>query len=390
MWILLLPIVTWPAIAIIFGEANEPFPFYAALASLLNGLHLIFWTAADYYIRTSLRPLNKFTLQFGPFLFLLNFSSTSYLISLYLQDPSVLLTVKTAYTVIFSVLSNFIILLLIAESLSSVLDTPEFSTRRKLNIYAFIGSVIFVLICIMIYLNFQITSQSEECLAVRSYWIRTAWKYLLSIVCIVSAVIILITSYRYRALVTVLMFLSFGFLLLGALWYKDCVQIIRTGSFSRCSEHLVSTAIQLIIETVLAIPGIMGMIWFVINMFLGTLCLIAYLGVRLVCPQYLPQMLWMRRRRDSNENEGVELNLIRLESKSFDPQAHSPSFQETGLCVICLENFIKDERVVYWEVCHHVFHKSCLEKWTAKHNTCPTCKRPAQLQEQDQIGIEQN
>lgn len=40
-------------------------------------------------------------------------------------------------------------------------------------------------------------------------------------------------------------------------------------------------------------------------------------------------------------------------------------------CGICLENFTNDK---YTTCCKHDFHESCLNIWSEKYNSCPTCR----------------
>ena len=47
--------------------------------------------------------------------------------------------------------------------------------------------------------------------------------------------------------------------------------------------------------------------------------------------------------------------------------------EESKKCIICLEDFINNDIVIYLP-CFHVFHKICLMQWIKKHATCPLCK----------------
>ena len=47
--------------------------------------------------------------------------------------------------------------------------------------------------------------------------------------------------------------------------------------------------------------------------------------------------------------------------------------EESKKCIICLEDFINNDIVIYLP-CFHVFHKICLIKWIKRHATCPLCK----------------
>ncbi len=45
-----------------------------------------------------------------------------------------------------------------------------------------------------------------------------------------------------------------------------------------------------------------------------------------------------------------------------------------GECIICLENFQKDEIVTIIN-CNHKYHTHCLYTWFEKKKTCPLCDK---------------
>lgn len=47
-------------------------------------------------------------------------------------------------------------------------------------------------------------------------------------------------------------------------------------------------------------------------------------------------------------------------------------------CGICLEKIVTHE-LYFIPVCEHIFHKKCLSRWTARANSCPTCRTPLLL-----------
>jgi hypothetical protein len=47
--------------------------------------------------------------------------------------------------------------------------------------------------------------------------------------------------------------------------------------------------------------------------------------------------------------------------------------EEEDVCAICLENFRNDKGVKL--TCGHLYHKTCIDKWTAVSDACPLCKR---------------
>ena len=46
-------------------------------------------------------------------------------------------------------------------------------------------------------------------------------------------------------------------------------------------------------------------------------------------------------------------------------------FNET--CVICLENYEKEDKITTLE-CNHIFHHQCIVSWVENDNTCPLCR----------------
>ena len=40
-------------------------------------------------------------------------------------------------------------------------------------------------------------------------------------------------------------------------------------------------------------------------------------------------------------------------------------------CPICLEPISKNEKILQ---CNHAFHKSCVDTWLQRHDTCPMCR----------------
>ena len=63
--------------------------------------------------------------------------------------------------------------------------------------------------------------------------------------------------------------------------------------------------------------------------------------------------------------------------KRLYSQLTSPSRQEpdTDICSICLDTY-KDTCNMYCTrtPCRHIFHSTCLSKWSSLHNNCPICR----------------
>ena len=45
-------------------------------------------------------------------------------------------------------------------------------------------------------------------------------------------------------------------------------------------------------------------------------------------------------------------------------------------CSICLDKFLKKEKIIQLD-CNHIFHKKCIMEWFSKNenNSCPLCRR---------------
>lgn len=48
--------------------------------------------------------------------------------------------------------------------------------------------------------------------------------------------------------------------------------------------------------------------------------------------------------------------------------------KEGDMCTICLEQLYRDNSELGELVCGHEFHKTCVNKWFGKNNTCPFCR----------------
>lgn len=60
---------------------------------------------------------------------------------------------------------------------------------------------------------------------------------------------------------------------------------------------------------------------------------------------------------------------------------------DTTTCVICLEEYVLQEKLNLLP-CQHHFHPKCIRLWLETNKLCPICKRP--IDESDESGTEQN
>ena len=44
------------------------------------------------------------------------------------------------------------------------------------------------------------------------------------------------------------------------------------------------------------------------------------------------------------------------------------------MCVICVKNYQKSEKIYKLPNCKHIFHKECFDPWIKFHKTCPMCR----------------
>ncbi|XP_077216936.1 uncharacterized protein LOC143851403 isoform X2 [Tasmannia lanceolata] len=75
--------------------------------------------------------------------------------------------------------------------------------------------------------------------------------------------------------------------------------------------------------------------------------------------------------RIGNVNTGLSEDMI---SKCLKESMY-PS-EEGTMCIICLEEYNKTEKVAAMD-CGHNYHRGCIEKWLLMKNACPVCKAQA-------------
>ncbi|KAA0035774.1 E3 ubiquitin-protein ligase RNF181-like protein [Cucumis melo var. makuwa] len=58
--------------------------------------------------------------------------------------------------------------------------------------------------------------------------------------------------------------------------------------------------------------------------------------------------------------------------------------EDLGDCSICLDELSCEKREVIRIPCGHVYHESCIFKWLKNHNSCPLCRKPLPLKEDEE------
>ncbi|UJR19954.1 hypothetical protein I4U23_023086 [Adineta vaga] len=71
-----------------------------------------------------------------------------------------------------------------------------------------------------------------------------------------------------------------------------------------------------------------------------------------------------------------------LFASNFSNNQNSPSWiidekfvnNETYSCVICMDTYVKNERVQGMPKCTHYFHPKCIQAWLVGSKNCPVCR----------------
>ena len=64
----------------------------------------------------------------------------------------------------------------------------------------------------------------------------------------------------------------------------------------------------------------------------------------------------------------------RIECKSFSDFDDDLISESSAHCVICLDDYEKESKVIYLKCGHH-FHYECGSKWLLEHKECPICRQ---------------
>ena len=85
-------------------------------------------------------------------------------------------------------------------------------------------------------------------------------------------------------------------------------------------------------------------------------------------PSLMPQTMDIGTSEFAEEERPVVLPQLLVEHRSLSSQ------DEERDCSICLD-MTQREHEVSETVCGHIFHRSCLQRWTATTPSCPLCRR---------------
>uniref|UniRef100_A0A0D6QWR1 RING-type domain-containing protein n=1 Tax=Araucaria cunninghamii TaxID=56994 RepID=A0A0D6QWR1_ARACU len=67
--------------------------------------------------------------------------------------------------------------------------------------------------------------------------------------------------------------------------------------------------------------------------------------------------------------------LEKLPSHYITKENKNDSSGDNISCTICLQDLQQEEIARSLPLCHHIFHKSCVDKWLIRHGSCPVCRQ---------------
>ena len=78
---------------------------------------------------------------------------------------------------------------------------------------------------------------------------------------------------------------------------------------------------------------------------------------------------------ENNENDSLRNDSLRnsLLTKIEGKKSFYEKNNENDICSICLENFIKKDKIITLG-CDHYYHVECITNWLKKDETCPLCR----------------
>ncbi|KAM7250183.1 hypothetical protein ACFE04_022066 [Oxalis oulophora] len=83
--------------------------------------------------------------------------------------------------------------------------------------------------------------------------------------------------------------------------------------------------------------------------------------------------LWRRSRQIISSN-GLDKATIDALPITVLQRQQADSNEELGECSICLDSFEVGDVVKTMPLCHHSYHRHCVDKWLNSHSDCPLCR----------------
>ena len=76
---------------------------------------------------------------------------------------------------------------------------------------------------------------------------------------------------------------------------------------------------------------------------------------------------------DTNTNTNTYNQLLLQKMSEEITQFNNILYKENDGCVICLDNFKTDEKIIKLP-CNHIYHPECIQDWLKNNITCPLCR----------------
>ena len=76
---------------------------------------------------------------------------------------------------------------------------------------------------------------------------------------------------------------------------------------------------------------------------------------------------------ETDENSNSYNRLLIQKMSEEITQFNNILYKENNGCVICLDNFKIDEKIIKLP-CNHIYHPECIQDWLKDNITCPLCR----------------
>ncbi|CAN8269473.1 unnamed protein product [Cochlearia groenlandica] len=78
--------------------------------------------------------------------------------------------------------------------------------------------------------------------------------------------------------------------------------------------------------------------------------------------------------QDANANSGIKKRALRQIPVGLYGPETMINMKETE-CLICLGDFVEEEKIRVLPKCKHGFHVKCIDTWLLSRSSCPTCRQ---------------